>query len=57
MTDTLTGLFNRRKMDELLQQELRRAERYGQAFGIIICDIDHFKEVNAPTVTKSEMPF
>ncbi len=45
-TDALTGLSNRVKLDEALESEMRRAQRYRNAFSIIILDIDHFKRVN-----------
>ncbi len=44
--DPLTGLFNRRHMEESLDRELRRAERMGTPVGIIMLDLDHFKEFN-----------
>ncbi len=44
--DPLTGLFNRRYLDETLERELSRAEREGYPLCIIMMDIDHFKEVN-----------
>ncbi len=44
--DPLTGLFNRRYQDETLERELRRARRHGYAVGIIMLDIDHFKQFN-----------
>jgi diguanylate cyclase (GGDEF)-like protein len=44
--DQLTGLFNRREMDRLLEQELERVHRYGHPFSLIMIDIDHFKSVN-----------
>ncbi len=44
--DQLTGLFNRRYMEESLERELLRAERHGLDLGIIMLDIDHFKKVN-----------
>ncbi|MGC2330998.1 MAG: diguanylate cyclase [Candidatus Acidiferrales bacterium] len=44
--DPLTGLFNRRYMEESLERELRRAERNGQPVGFIMLDIDHFKHFN-----------
>ena len=44
--DKLTGLYNRRKFDELLQIEMDRARRYNGHFSLILCDVDHFKEVN-----------
>lgn len=46
VTDKLSGLFNRLKLDEILDAEIRRAERSGQTFGIILLDIDHFKRIN-----------
>jgi diguanylate cyclase (GGDEF)-like protein/PAS domain S-box-containing protein len=44
--DPLTGLHNRRYLDETLPRELQRAERAGQPVGIIMLDIDHFKWFN-----------
>ena len=44
--DPLTNLFNRRYMEESLDRELRRAARSGRPLGIIMLDIDHFKEIN-----------
>lgn len=44
--DKLTGLYNRRKLDEMLAQEVLRAERYGRPLSLILIDIDHFKKVN-----------
>jgi diguanylate cyclase (GGDEF)-like protein len=46
MTDTLTGLFNRAKLDELLQDELNRSKHFHHTFGLAIMDIDHFKKIN-----------
>jgi diguanylate cyclase (GGDEF)-like protein len=46
VTDKLTGLYNRRKLDELLDEELVRARRYEVKVSIIMLDIDHFKRVN-----------
>ncbi len=46
ITDKLTNLYNRRKLDELLQNELNRCERFNHTFGIAILDIDYFKKVN-----------
>ena len=45
-TDTLTGIFNRRKMEELLVMEMHRATRYKTPLSLIIFDIDHFKRIN-----------
>lgn len=46
VTDRLTGLFNRRKLDELLDEEMIRCRRYAVQFAVILMDIDHFKHVN-----------
>jgi diguanylate cyclase (GGDEF)-like protein len=45
-TDELTGLPNFRAFGEMLDHELRRAGRYGETFGILVCDIDRFKKYN-----------
>jgi diguanylate cyclase (GGDEF)-like protein/PAS domain S-box-containing protein len=45
-TDRLTGVYNRHKLDEELEKQLKLADRYGTSFGILILDIDHFKRVN-----------
>ena len=45
-TDPLTGLPNRRALDEVLDAELRRSERYQVPFAVAIADIDRFKSVN-----------
>ncbi len=44
--DPLTGLYNRRHMQASLERELRRAARNSKPIGIMMLDIDHFKEVN-----------
>lgn len=44
--DCLTELYNRRKINELIQNEIERSERYKKGFSIIIMDIDFFKRVN-----------
>ncbi|HYA15693.1 MAG TPA: diguanylate cyclase [Syntrophales bacterium] len=44
--DPLTGLFNRRYMEETLSREIRRAERYRTPLGIIMVDLDHFRRFN-----------
>lgn len=46
VTDRLTGLANRRKLEASLQSELLRARRYGKTFSIIMLDVDRFKAVN-----------
>lgn len=45
-TDGLTGLYNRRYFDALLVKELQRTARYKTPVGLVLLDIDHFKEVN-----------
>jgi diguanylate cyclase (GGDEF)-like protein len=45
-TDSLTGLFNRRKGREVLEFEITRARRYHRPLSIIMIDLDHFKEIN-----------
>ena len=44
--DPLTGLFNRRFMEESLELELRRASRNQRPLGMIMIDLDHFKYFN-----------
>jgi diguanylate cyclase (GGDEF)-like protein/PAS domain S-box-containing protein len=44
--DPLTGLFNRRYMEESLEREMRRATRGRHPVGIIMIDLDHFKRFN-----------
>ena len=46
LTDSLTGLSNRTHMNQILHKEFARFERHHQRFGIIMVDIDHFKQVN-----------
>lgn len=44
--DPLTGLYNRRFLDETLPRELSRAKREGYSLALIMIDLDHFKQVN-----------
>ncbi|EAW39138.1 PAS domain S-box protein [Lyngbya sp. PCC 8106] len=44
--DALTGLFNRRYLKEFLVREFKRSQRSGQPLGVIMVDIDHFKQFN-----------
>jgi len=44
--DPLTGLFNRRYMEETLERELRRAIRHKHPVGVIMIDADHFRTIN-----------
>ncbi|HEY3312014.1 MAG TPA: diguanylate cyclase [Anaerolineales bacterium] len=44
--DALTGLYNRRFMDDALQREILRANRDGRPVSVLMLDIDHFKNFN-----------
>jgi len=44
--DPLTGLFNRRYMEESLERELSRSSRTGEPMALLMFDIDHFKHFN-----------
>lgn len=44
--DPLTGLFNRRYLEEILEREVRRAMRSEQCVGLMMLDLDHFKNFN-----------
>ena len=44
--DPLTGLFNRRYLDETLPRELSRANREGYQVAIVMLDLDSFKSIN-----------
>jgi diguanylate cyclase (GGDEF)-like protein/PAS domain S-box-containing protein len=46
LTDDLTGLPNRRLFDGALEGRLGNLRRYGWEFGLLLVDVDHFKEVN-----------
>lgn len=46
ITDKLTGINNRLKIEELLQNEVLRSQRYNHTFGLSIIDIDNFKRIN-----------
>jgi diguanylate cyclase (GGDEF)-like protein len=45
-TDSLTGLINRRRFDQILDEECRRAQREATPLSLILIDIDRFKSVN-----------
>jgi diguanylate cyclase (GGDEF)-like protein len=45
-TDSLTGLHNRQKLDQVLAIEVARSARYNTLFSLVLYDIDHFKRVN-----------
>ena len=44
--DSLTGLYNRRYLDETLEREVSRARREGNPLSLVMLDIDYFKRVN-----------
>jgi diguanylate cyclase (GGDEF)-like protein len=44
--DPLTGLYNRRFMEEMLRKELARAVRHDTPLSLIMVDLDHFKQIN-----------
>ncbi len=44
--DSLTGLYNHRYFQELMDMELSRATRYGKPLSLILFDLDHFKGIN-----------
>lgn len=44
--DPLTGLYNRRYLNDYLKMEYYRAERSGMPISLIMLDIDHFKDIN-----------
>src|SRR5699024_2186500 len=44
--DPLTGLFNRRYLDETLRRELARAVRGNKPLAVVMLDLDHFKRIN-----------
>lgn len=46
VTDTLTGICNRRALYEQLEREFERSKRHGHPFSVFLMDIDHFKLVN-----------
>jgi two-component system, cell cycle response regulator len=46
ITDALTGAYNRRYLMEQLPREVERCRRYAYPLSVIMCDIDHFKDIN-----------
>ena len=44
--DQLTGAFNRRAYDKMIEDEMARFKRYGTCFSLLLIDADHFKRVN-----------
>lgn len=45
-TDDVTGLYNQRYMETVIERELALAKRNGNAFSVLFLDLDHFKQVN-----------
>jgi diguanylate cyclase (GGDEF)-like protein len=46
VTDSLTGLYNRSKLNQIISDELSRSHRNKRPFAILMIDIDYFKELN-----------
>jgi diguanylate cyclase (GGDEF)-like protein len=46
ITDALTGAYNRRYLMEQLPRELERCRRYAYPLSVLMCDLDHFKQIN-----------
>ena len=46
MRDTLTGLYNRRYLEDVLEREVQSARRRRAELAVILCDLDNFKVVN-----------
>lgn len=46
VTDSLTGLYNRRKLGEILTDQIERYRRNRRSFSVLMLDIDHFKPLN-----------
>lgn len=46
LTDSLTGLPNRRAFDARLEEEIRRSGRYQHAFSLVMIDLNNFKRIN-----------
>ena len=46
LRDPLTGLLNRRFVEEWIEREIAQTDNSGRSFGVIMLDLDHFKQVN-----------
>nr|WP_307188799.1 sensor domain-containing diguanylate cyclase [Caldicellulosiruptor owensensis] len=46
ITDSLTDIYNRRFLTQMLEKEINRTKRNGKAFSLIMFDLDHFKKIN-----------
>jgi diguanylate cyclase len=45
-TDQMTGAFNRRGLDDIFKREAARADRNAQSLGVVLIDLDNFKQIN-----------
>jgi len=54
--DALTGLFNRRYMQEALEQEQHRTRRNGAQMALVMIDIDHFSTITTRSATTAATP-
>lgn len=45
-TDGLTGAYNHRTIEQLINKEIARSKRYENSFSVLMIDVDHFKKVN-----------
>jgi len=46
MTDTMTGVANHREFESRLDRELQRARKTRESLALVMCDVDHFKQIN-----------
>lgn len=46
ITDPLTGIFNRRRFNDVLRREVAVTRRYKNALSLLMLDLDHFKQIN-----------
>ncbi len=46
MTDTMTGVANHREFETRLERELQRARKTRESLALVMCDVDHFKQIN-----------
>ncbi len=46
VTDRLTNVYNRVKIDEIIEMELKKKKRYDHTFSVVLIDVDYFKLVN-----------
>lgn len=44
--DALTGIYNRRQFEKILNNKITSCKRYGDPLSLVLCDIDHFKKLN-----------